>query len=252
MQITDEAIILSANKFGENSGIITVLTENHGIYKGLVRGVSGKNNRGIYQVGNIVEMVWRARLSEQLGNLSAGLVCSGSGMAMDNPIKLAALSSLSATIEAALQERDPAPTIFGYFKLFINHIRMENDEWQKTYILLEMELLGQLGYGLDLSVCAASNTRDDLVYVSPKSGRAVCRQAGLPYHDKMLKLPPFLLNNTEKYTEAHIKEGIILCSYFLDKYFFIPHEIKQPRARVRFTNMMQKAATSIIPETRRL
>lgn len=238
MQITDEAIILSTNKFGENSGITCVLTENHGIYKGLVRSITSKRNRGVYQPGNIIEMTWRARLSEQLGNLSAGLLYSGATAIMDNSVKLAALSSLCATMESTLQERDPAPSIFNAFKLFLHQVASDGDNWQKSYVLLEMELLNQLGYGLDLTECAATNTSEELVYVSPKSGRAVCKAAGMPYHDKMLKLPEFLLNDAVNYTNEHIKEGITLCGYFLDKYFFVPHNIKQPQARARFSKMI--------------
>ena len=112
MQLNFEAIILSTAKYGENSGIACVLTEEHGIYKGLVRGITGARQRGIYQPGNFIEATWRARLSEHLGNLSAGLIHPGAMPIMDNPLKLAALCSLCSTIEISLQERDPAPTIY--------------------------------------------------------------------------------------------------------------------------------------------
>lgn len=244
MQFTDEAMVLSASKYGENSGIACILTQNHGIYKGLVRGITGARQRGLYQPGNMIEATWRARLAEHLGNLTAGLI-HASGMAvMDNPIKLAALSSLCSTLEVTLQERDPAPEIYKSFKSFIAQLSSDSYEWQKSYILLELELLAQLGFGLDLGSCAATGTSEDLIYVSPKSGRAVCRDAGKPYCDKLLKLPAFLIHHVhmgEKTLVSQIDEGMHLCSYFLNKYFFAPHNISQPHARARFTTMLRKA-----------
>ncbi len=242
MQITDEAIILSTSKYGENSGIACILTESHGIYKGLVRGITGKRQRGIYQSGNIIEAIWRARLSEHLGNLSAGLIHAGAMMLMDEPVKLAALSSLCAMLETTLQERDPVPTIYHDFKTLLKELGAGDNNWHKTYVLLELELLAQLGFGLDLTTCAATETTEDLIYVSPKSGRAVCRIAGRPYADKLLKLPEFLLADLQEEKEiscAEINEGLNLCSYFFDKYFFAPHNIHQPQARARFVAMLK-------------
>lgn len=240
MQLTDEAIILSSSKYGENSGIVCALTENNGVYKGLVRGITGKTQRGIFQPGNIVELTWRARLSEHLGNFSAGLIHSGAVGIMDEPIKLAALSSLCATLEATLQERDPAQTIYAHFQQFLSQLAA--DSWQKSYVMLELELLNQLGYGLDLSECAATGTTHELIYVSPKSGRAVSRSAGLPYCDKLLKLPDFLLEEatTHQPLPTSINDGITLCGYFLDKYYFSPNNITQPQARARFAGMLKK------------
>lgn len=248
MQLTDEAIILSSNKYGENSGIVCALTENNGIYKGLVRGITGKTQRGTYQPGNVVDLTWRARLSEHLGNFSAGLLSSGAVSIMDNPIKLAALSSLCATLEATLQERDPANTIYSHFRGFLSELGSNSASWEKTYVRLELELLSQLGYGLDLTECAATGSADDLIYVSPKSGRAVSRDAGLPYCDKLLKLPNFLIsascndvaeNNTGK-ESLQVNDGLVLCSYFLNKYYFVPNNIQQPQARMRFVGMIQQ------------
>jgi len=255
MQLNFEAIVLSALKYGENSGIACLLTENHGIYKGLVRGITGVKQRGLYQPGNLIEASWRARLSEHLGNLTAGLLHAGGVAVMGEPLKLAALSSMCSILEATLQERDPAPKIYHYFKLFLGQLVHDNPGWQESYILLELELLAQLGFGLELSSCAATGLLEDLIYVSPKSGRAVCRDAGLPYHDKLLTLPSFILDsiNTPSIMDAtwqnsgsapaaisQINEGMNLCGYFLDKYFFAPHNIKHPNARARFAAMLKK------------
>jgi DNA repair protein RecO (recombination protein O) len=202
MQLSFEAIVLSAVKYGENSAIACILTENHGIYKGLVRSITGAAQRGLYQPGNVIEAIWRARLSEHLGNLTAGLLHAGGACAMGEPLKLAALSSICSILESTLQERDPAPTIYQHLRLFLTQLGSENDIWQQSYILLELELLAQLGFGLELSSCAASGAVEDLIYVSPKSGRAVCREAGLPYHDKLLRLPEFILESINNQASA--------------------------------------------------
>lgn len=243
MQFTDDAIVLSARKYGENSGIACVLTANHGIYKGMVRSITGSRQRGLYQPGNMIEATWRARLSEHLGNLTAGLIHAGGVAVMDSPMKLAALSSLCSMLEVTLQEREQASEIYHSFKSFITELSSDHWDWQKSYVLLELELLTQLGFGLDLTCCAATGAAEDLIYVSPKSGRAVCREAGKPYSDKLLKLPEFLISSShriEKTIASQIHDGLDLCSYFLDKYFFAPHNILQPHARARFTTMLKK------------
>ncbi len=249
MQFIDEAIVLSASKYGENSGIACIFTQKHGIYKGMVRGITSKNQRGLYQPGNIIEATWRARLAEQLGNFNAELVHAAAIMVMDSPLKLAALSSLCAILEATLQERDSAPGIYKSFKAFISQLINNNSAWYESYVLLELELLAQLGFGLDLSECVATGALEDLIYVSPKSGRAVCRDAGQPYCDKLLKLPAFLINkpanqeNLPNDTNSlrQINDGIILCGYFLDKYFFSPHNIRIPQARARFAQLLKES-----------
>jgi DNA repair protein RecO (recombination protein O) len=240
MKFNDDAIILSAHKYGENSGIACVLTENYGIYKGMVRNITSNKQRGIYQPGNVVEINWQARLSEHLGNFSAGLIHCTAAMIMDKAIKLSALSSMCAMIEITAQERDPVPNIYQSFKTFLQQLEVHGQYWQKSYILLELELLSQLGYGLDLSECAATGTSSDLIYVSPKSGRAVSRSAGEPYCNKLLKLPFFMIDNSHHSTPARINEGLVLCNYFLNKYFFSPYNIKEPQARIRFVAMLSK------------
>ena len=250
MQLNFEAIVLSAVKYGENSAIVCVLTENQGLYKGLVRSITSAQQRGIYQPGNIIEATWRARLSEHLGNLTSGLVNASGVALMDAPLKLAALSSMCAILESTLQERDAASTIYQHFRFFLEQLGRNSYLWQKSYILLELELLTQLGFGLELSSCAATGVMEDLIYVSPNSGRAVCRKAGLPYHNKLLKLPEFIISKAngiswpsdgEEIDDiSQINDGMNLCGYFLDKYFFTPHNIKQPMARARFAAMLKK------------
>ncbi len=237
MEINDEAIILSSRKYGENSGIVTAITKNHGLYKGLVKGITSTKQRGIYQQGNIVELVWRARLAEHLGNISASLLSTNLALIMTNPTKLAALSSICSILELTIQEREAVSEIYFDLQQLLNNIKYNNYNWKKDYILLELKLLAQLGFGLDLSSCAANGSTQNLAYISPKSGRAVSLEAGAPYANKLFNLPEFIISNSTNISQQQIKEGLMISGYFLEKYFFQPHNIKSPTSRIRFVEM---------------
>lgn len=238
MEITDEAIVLSKEKYGESSGIVCLFTSKHGVYKGLVRGISSKKNRGIYQIGNLVEATWRARLAEHLGNISAELFVPSAIHVMDSPTKLAALRSICAVVTSTFHERDPSIEAYNALRLFLSKLTNNSSDWQKHYIITELNILTQTGYGIDLLECVDTGTTENLIYVSPKSGRAVCAASGKPYHDKLLQLPQFLIDEKLSHNENDIKNGIKLSSYFLDKYFFTPHNVTQPEARARFISLL--------------
>lgn len=250
MQINDEAIMLSCQKYSENSAIVTVFTENHGIYKGLVRAKSSSKQRGIYQIGNILEVTWRARLAENLGNIEAQLLEPVAAKLMDKPFALSALVAFTALLEATLAERDKVRVIYHKFKLLINQLVTNEGEnqkfiskWLQEYILLELALLKELGFGLELDSCAATGANDNLAYISPKSGRAVCKEAGLPYEDKLFSLPRFMNNETndcelDLLDMNDIRQGLKISNYFFNKFFFHSHDIRQPYACARFYQMV--------------
>lgn len=193
MHWSDAAIILSSRKYGESSAVVRVLAREHGVFAGVVRSAGSKNNRGIVQSGNVVSSQWQARLSQQLGTFKLELLEAHAAHIMQDEAKLAALSSACTITEMALPERHPYPKLFSSLHEFL-HTLTASDNWQQDYIKYEISLLAESGFGLDLSECAATGRTDDLIYVSPKSGRAVCREAGEPYRDKMLPLPGFLLS----------------------------------------------------------
>ena len=191
MHWTDNSIILSARKHGETSAVVRLLSQSHGVYGGVIRGANSKTNRGIIQPGNVVEATWNARLSEQLGTFKCELQQANAAHIMADSGKLSALTSACALIESALPERHPYPRLYLIFQEFLATL-IHDIPWQEAYVQFEMELLADSGFGLDLTSCAATETTKDLIYVSPKSGRAVCRTAGEPYKDKLLPLPAFL------------------------------------------------------------
>lgn len=258
MQWADAAIILSARKYGESSAVVRVLTRERGLFAGVARGANSKNNRGIIQPGNVISANWQARLSAQLGSFKLELLEAHAAHIMQDAAKLAALSSACALVETALPERHPYPLLFSVFHEFL-HILDSSGNWQQAYVKFELSLLAESGFALDLSECAATGKTDGLIYVSPKSARAVCREAGEPYKQKLLPLPQFLLPNnlplpnpppygereqespipTKAYSqepEAYIKEtlaGMRLTGYFLEHSLFAPHGKKLPAARGR-------------------
>jgi DNA repair protein RecO (recombination protein O) len=190
MQWTDEGIVLGVRRHGEASAILELMTREHGRHLGLVRGGAGRLMRPVLQTGNLVSAVWRARLDQHLGHfvveglkLRVAALLSQSH-AMYGVTHLAALCRL-------LPERDPHPAIVPMVETILDH--MDEPPLASALIVqFELHLLNELGFGLELDSCAVTGARDELSYVSPKSGRAVSRQAGEPWRDKLLRLPPFL------------------------------------------------------------
>ncbi|MBT6108475.1 MAG: DNA repair protein RecO [Rhodospirillales bacterium] len=241
MEWKDDAIILSSRRHGESSSITTVLSPEHGRYAGLVRGGSGKNKRGILQAGNHVRVQWRARLPEHLGTFTCELVHPHAAMVLSDPLRLMALSSSCAVADSVLPEREPHPPVYEGLQVLLNSLG-QGDFWPLIYVKWELGLLGELGFGLDFSECAATGRNDDLVYVSPKSGKAVSAGAGEPYKDRLLPLPGFLHGSAEEGTLEDAADGARLTGYFLNNHVYEQHGGTQPEARARFVQALRKTA----------
>jgi DNA repair protein RecO (recombination protein O) len=211
----DEALILSVRRHGEHAGLCMLLTRTHGRHAGLLPGAWSKSRRGVVQPGNRVRAVWRARLSEQLGTLTLELIEAHCVAALADPGRLAALSSACALAELALPERQPQPASFAALSALLSALAAES--WPTIYVHFERALLSDLGFGLDLSVCALTGVTEDLAYVSPKSGRAVSRSAGQPWAPRLLPLPRFLVAGGEGDC-ADIRDGLRLTGHFLDRH----------------------------------
>src|SRR6185312_16400496 len=221
MEWLDEAIVLSARAHGENAAVVALLTPEHGRHAGLVAGGQGRNAQPILQPGNRVKAKWRARLIDQLGHYTLDLANAHAAQWLDDPVILAIIASACAVTEASLPERQPMPGVYaGLATLF--GLR-DAELWAPAYIKWEMGLLQALGYGLDLTRCAASGAIDNLIYVSPRTGRAVSAEAGAPYEEKLLPLPPFLLGEPS-WEPAAILQGLELTAHFLRTHVFAhPH-----------------------------
>ena len=230
MDWSDQGIVLSLRKHGESSIVLHLLTRDHGRHAGLVRGDNSRKMRGGLQPGNEVDATWRARLEEHLGTFAAELRESHSSRVLSDPGRLAAMSTACALVDDCLPEREPHPDLFATLRALLSLLPGEG--WQGAYIAWELSLLAELGFGLDLTTCAATGTTDNLIYVSPKSGRAVSAEGGEAYRDKLLPLPPFLVGGGPA-DRAQLSEGLRLTGYFLERHVLTPHSKLFPDARER-------------------
>ena len=228
----DDGVVLSVRRFGEHDAICTLLTASHGRNAGMVKGGSGKRGRGLLQPGNLVKAAWRARLDSQLGVYTLESIRAFAADAMDSPAALAGVSALCAMAEAALPEREPHQEVYRQSVHLLEHIGA--DGWDAHYVLWELTMLRDMGYGLDLSCCAATGVTEDLAYVSPRSGRAVSRAAAAPYLSQLLALPSFVKEEGIAATMAEIAHGLNLTGHFFERHVFAPHGQKTPAARQRF------------------
>jgi DNA repair protein RecO (recombination protein O) len=240
MQWHDTGFVLAARRHGESALIVELLTREHGRHAGLLRGGQSPRMRAVLQPGNEVAATWRGRLAEHLGTIGCELVRAHAARLLDDPGRLAGLASASALLIAALPEREPQPDVFASFARLIDVLDSAID-WPVQYVKWEQGLLGAMGFGLDLSRCAVSGVTSDLAYVSPRTGRAVSRGAGLPYHGKLLPLPGFLWRE-EPADRQQIALGMALTGYFLTHHVFAPQGRTLPAARTRLAERMRQAA----------
>jgi DNA repair protein RecO (recombination protein O) len=232
MEWTDDGIVLGLRRHGESSAVVELLTREHGRHLGLVRGASGARMRPVLQPGNTVRAVWRARLDEHLGmytvegtRLRAATLLAASH-AVYGVTHLAALTRL-------LPERDPHADVYAVLEGILEHLD-EPERAGALVVRFELMMLAELGFGLDLAQCAATGGTDDLIYVSPKSGRAVSRAAGEPWQDKLLRLPRFFTEDEEKPPATDIADGFEITGFFLARHLFEPRGLTVPDARRQF------------------
>ena len=224
MQIDDEAIILKKKKYGESSLLITFFSYHHGINIGLVKGVL-KKDFGIYEVGNNVYIKCNSRLEIQLLNCKFELIKNYSIIFFDNDIKLNTLLSICSLIDLCFPHKLPQLNLYRKTILLMEDLKLK--DWLNKYILWELFLLSEMGYGLDLKRCVVSGEKENLIYISPKSGKAVSKNEGEKYKNKLFNLPKFLIDKNVKPTKDSLKQGISLTGFFLDK-FLKKHNKKLP------------------------
>ena len=241
MQWTDDGIVLSVRPHGETAAIAELLTRAQGRHLGLVHGGRSRRLRPALQLGNVVRAVWRARLPEHLGVMSVEPLAYHAAQAMEDRLALLGLSS-ACSLARLLPERDPHPDVYDGLAQLVAALG-QPETWPPLLVKWELALIGELGFGLDLSVCAATRARANLRYVSPKSGRAVSADAGAPYHEKLLPLPPFLIGDPAPPSRAEICDGLRLTGYFLEKWVMAPGEIRVPNERVRLLQQLEKTAS---------
>lgn len=234
----DEGIVLGARLHGETGLVVSLLTRSHGRHSGFVPGGISRRVMPIWQSGNLVEVTWRARTTEQLGNYSGELRDAFAARVLDNAVELSGLAAACAVIDTALPEREPHPAVFEGCRAFLSVLGHEG--WPAIYVRLELGLLQELGFGLDLEKCALTGATEDLAYISPKTGRAVSRQAAGPYKERLLPLPAFLSTGGLPADDRELCQGFDVTGHFLERHVFWPHNKPLPPARVRFMESLQR------------
>lgn len=240
MEWTEDAYVLAARAHGETGAIVDLLTENRGRFVAHVAGGASRRMKPFLQAGARVIVEYRSRVSEQLGSAKLEPVGEGPSALFDDPMALAGLSAAAAVAQGALPEREPHPGAFLAFEALTSALA-HPAIWPAVFVRFEAGLLEELGFGLDLSKCAATGAVDDLVYVSPKTGRAVSREAGEPYRDRMLRLPPFLLSSQGGLGEGDVGAGLALTAHFLELFVFNPLNKPLPPARVWLVDKLGEA-----------
>ncbi|MGD9502061.1 MAG: DNA repair protein RecO [Methyloceanibacter sp.] len=240
MDWDDEGIFLGAKPLGEANAVAELFTLGHGRHLGLVRGGRSRRLRPLLQPGNRLRVTWRARLSEHLGGFNFELIEAHAARALDDASALAAIGSL-AGLTRLLPERDPHPSLYAA-ALHVIGAFAEPERWPRLLVCWELLLLQDLGFGLDLSECAATGSDTELVYVSPRSGRAVSREAGQPYDAKLLKLPAFLREEGAEAGEGDLLAGFALTGYFLERDVLAPHGLAMPASRERLLGLLARRA----------
>lgn len=240
MEWRDDGIVLSARRHGETSVILEVMTRAHGRHLGLVRGGRSRRLQPMLQPGNHLDLVWRARLDEHMGTFQPEALALNAARLIDSVPAIYALQTLSAHLRL-LPERDPHSALYEALIVVIGLL----DQPQlaaELIVRFELKLLDELGYGLDLTACAATGATEDLRYVSPKSGRAVSGAAGLPWHDKLFPLPAFLVEGAAaRAGTAAIEEAYRLSGFFLHRHVYEPRGIDEPPTRAAFLAALRKA-----------
>ncbi len=223
-------MVLEARSYGEGGALVTVLTEAEGACRGLVRGGGSRGQAALWQPGNLVQARWVARLADQLGSLSAELVRTGAAAAMDDPLALLVLASACAVAERALPEREPHPGVFAGLVGLIASIGTEA-ELVPDLVRWEAGLLAELGYGLDLASCAVTGATAGLAFVSPRTGRAVAREAAGVWAGRLLVLPGFLAGSNRS-EASDWRDGLRLTGHFLARDAFGARHLGVPEARL--------------------
>jgi DNA repair protein RecO (recombination protein O) len=246
MEWTAEAIVIGTRRHGETSTILEVMAREKGRHLGLVRGGRSRRLRPVLQPGNTLRVTWRARLDEHLGAFAVEPLRERAAVLMDTAAATFGIQLAGAHLRL-LPERDPHPRLFDALAVIVDALE-DKATAAELMARFELLLLDELGVGLDLSRCAATGQESGLAYVSPKTGRAVSRDAGMAYDNRLLKLPAFFIDRREGEppSPADLEAGFRLTGYFLDRHIYEPRGLDPGEARAGFLRAV--LADAVTPE----
>ena len=239
MQVSDEGYIINLLKYGENSLIVTALSVAHGKMVGFVKSALSKKKLGIYQLGNKISFNAYARVEENMSQFKGVELLESPLVALiQNPQKLIVLKAFCDVMNASLNENEPLEGLIASVSGFMDSLKGE--EFLEKYAVLEFRLLYFLGIGLDLGSCAVTGSIENLAFVSPKSGRAVCLKEGLPYQDKLFKYPHFAIDRNVFPSKEEVLDLLKMTGFFLKKNFFDAHGLQFPLSRVNLQEILDE------------
>jgi len=233
---TDIGIITSTKSFRENGLIVTSLTQAHGLYKGLLRRSSSAS---VAQPGTIAQLTWSARLQEHLGTWALEPTHQPIALLLNHPLQLSALNAACSLIESAIPEREKVEGSFPLLFSFVKNCSQETT-WRQAYLSFERNLLSLMGFEMKLEKCAATNTTEELFYISPKSGGAVSKKSGEPYKEKLFPLSPAFISPT--FSLKDFQEALTILSHFWERFVLTPHGTSLPPARDHLISAISRRA----------
>lgn len=267
MEWRAEALVLNVSSFGEADALVDVLTRDYGRYRGFVKGGQGRRIAPALQPGNFLSVHWRSRIAENLGRFTVEPLSSPLAAMLDDGVRLKALSAMMSVLVASMPERAVHPSLYDLVCSCLTVIADGRyEQIGRALVVLEMHILAELGYGLALEVCAATGTAANLAFVSPKTGRAVSLEAGMPYKERLLPLPAFLRagyaeapaapdtgansnvlavegSNAISAELADALDGFRLTGYFLERNVWVASTRREPAGRARFLAHLYKLST---------
>ncbi|RAP43129.1 DNA repair protein RecO [Rhodovulum viride] len=240
MEWRDEGVVLSVRPHGESSAIVELFTPVHGRHLGVVRGGTGRRLAPVLQPGTQLAAVWKARLEDHLGAYTVEPLRSRLGHVLGDATALAGLDAVTGLLAFALPERAPHPGLYARSVALLDLLG-DAGPWPLAYLRWELALLEETGFGLDLSRCAVTGDREDLVYVSPRTGRAVSTAGAGDWADRLLPLPPCLLGQVPV-RDGDIADGLRLTGHFLGTWLAPAlGDRPLPGARARLVRLMARA-----------
>ena len=241
MNIDTAAIVCALREHAEHVAVVRLMTPRDGLQAAYVRGARGRRMRPVLVPGNLVQARLRARNDEQLAHAEIELVQSRAPL-LSEPLPAAAMEWVTALTATALPEAQPYERLYNALDALLAVIEAAPSAlgWAGPLARFELLLLAELGFGLDLERCAVSGSNDDLVAVSPRSGRAVSAAEAEPYSDRLLALPTFLRSGGHA-SWPEIEQGLKLTGHFLHRDILTGKSAALGEARSRLVDRLLRA-----------
>lgn len=241
MHLIADAIVLAVRAHGEHGAVVRALTPADGVQPGYVRGGRSRRIGPMLQPANMIRGEWRARSDEQLAALTVELLHSRAAL-FAAPLPAAAIEWLTALTAVALPEAQPYPHIHEALTGVLDAVEAAPAArgWAGSIARYELLLLAELGFGLDLDRCVATESADDLTFVSPKSGAAVSRAAAAGYESRLFALPAFLRDGGEAGWDD-VLAALDLTGHFLARDVLVERRAEALVARERLLDRLKRA-----------